>query len=562
MFGKSARTVRNLEATGVGLPPDHAVVIDAPDPRTADVLAAARRGVHAPARALLAATRADADWTLRHAAAESLADLALDDSAWLDAWRAQTPQDPDLLAVEAFRRVGEAWRVRTGARAKDVAPDQFRAFFALLDDAVPVIEAAVAASPGDPVPHSAALVHCMGAQAPRDVFDACLARALACAPHHLPTHLNAVQFLAAKWHGSHEEMLGHAARAAADAPPDSPVRGLEVVAMTEVDLDVDSGRATGVPLDAERIDGIIAAASAYCSSRPPEDTEARLVRNHLVWALNRQRRWAGSLDTYRSIGRYATSSPWQYAGEPLKAFLHFRDAARVRLAESVPRGGTVPAPAVPLPESASGAPREIAYVPAAPARTAQELLLCGATVRLAPAGRWTLLEPAPSLETPGKRGRRATLLRLDGATAIAEAAFSSAGLPVLVARLDGADAAALTLVQEGAATAGHRWAGPGQVPSAQTARAHADLFVTAAGAGDAGAVARLLRDPGDPAELLVRTLDALGLPPLPVGFGEREEVLSTHPAATVHRARSLWQGMKDFMSDDNDPNPNLDLGTR
>lgn len=30
----------------------------------------------------------------------------------------------------------------------------------------------------------------------------------------------------------------------------------------------------------------------------------------------------------------------------------------------------------------------------------------------------------------------------------------------------------------------------------------------------------------------------------------------------VHRARSLWQGMKDFMSDDTDPNPPLQLDGR
>ncbi|MCG7527582.1 hypothetical protein MHW47_24485, partial [Streptomyces sp. OfavH-34-F] len=80
--------------------------------------------------------------------------------------------------------------------------------------------------------------------------------------------------------------------------------------------------------------------------------------------------------------------------------------------------------------------------------------------------------------------------------------------------------------------------------------------------GDAREVARLLRDPGDPGELLVRTLHALDLPPLPPGFGERTEVLADARGATVHRARSLWQGMKDFMNEDNDPNPPLELNGR
>ncbi|MFB6815629.1 hypothetical protein ACFCV8_13925 [Streptomyces sp. NPDC056347] len=561
--------VQHLEATGVGLPPDHAVVVDAPDAHAVDALSAARRGAYAPARALLAATREKADWTLRDESVRALAEIAVDDAAWLDAWLAGSPDDPDALVVEAFRRIAEAWKVRTGASAKDVAADQFRAFHSLLNDALPVIEAAVAAGPGDPVPWSAVLAHCTGAGAPREVFDDCLSQALACGPHHLPTHFRAVQFLSAKWYGSHEEMLDHAARAAADAPRDSPLRALEVVALTEVGLE--TGRRGGRPRrndgpatpGADRTDEIIATAQAYSVSRPPEDRAARLVRNHLVWALNGRERWAESLDVYRSIGRYATGSPWEYLGAPLEVFLHFRDHARSRLASSVPRNGTVPAPAVPLPESARPqAALEIAYVPLSPQRTSQELLLTAATVRLAPAGRWTLVETAPSLETPGKRGRRATLLRLDGLVRIAESAFDSPRLTTLVAHAEGSDSRALTVVGKGRTVARHRWAGPGETPSQETAQQHAELLVAAAGSGDAREVARLLRDPGEPSELLVRTLAALGLPPLPAGFGERPEVLADARKATVHRARSLWQGMKDFMNDDNDPNPPLQLDVR
>ncbi|WP_242441967.1 hypothetical protein [Streptomyces sp. CB02460] len=540
--------VRNLEATGVGLVPDHAVVVDAPDARAVEPLAAARQGAYEPVRALLAATRAEGDWVLRHEVVTALAGM---DAGW--------PEDPDALVVEAFRRIEEAWEVRTAARAKDVSEEQYRAFRTLLDDALPVIEAAVEASPGDPVPWSAVLPHCIGAQAPRDVFEECLGQALACAPHHLPTHAHALQYLSAKWHGSHAEMFAYAARVAADAPEGSPLRALEVVALTEV---VPREAKRGVP-GAGRADAIIATAQAYSASRPPEDHAARLIRNHLVWALNGRERWAESLDVYRSIGRYATAHPWVYMGEPLEAFREVREGARAGLAASIPRNGTVPAPAVPLPSSANAqAAHEIAYVPGPPQRVSQELLLCGATVRLAPAGRWTLMESAPSEEAPGKRGRRASVLRLDGLAAVAESAFDSAGMTTLVARREGDDACVLSVVVKGRTAARHRWAGPGASPSQETARRHADLLVAAAGQGDAREIARLLRDPGDPSQLLIRTLTALGLPPLPVGFGERGEVLADARGATVHRARSLWQGMKDFMSDETDPNPPLQLDGR
>ncbi|WP_260696890.1 DUF4034 domain-containing protein [Streptomyces sp. 130] len=550
--------VRNLEATGVGLVPDHAVEVDAPDARAVEALGAARRGAYAPAAALLAAARAEGDWTLRHEVVTALAEIAVDDAAWLNAWSDASPDSPDALAVEAFRRIQEAWGVRTAAWAKDVGEERFRAFHALLNDALPVIEAAVAASPGDPVPWSAALAHCIGAQAPREVFDRCLNQAVSRAPHHLPTHLNAVQYLTAKWHGSHEEMFAYAARVAAGAPEGSPLRALEIVALTEV-TPREAKKAPG----AGQADSIIATAQAYSVSRPPEDHAARLIRNHLVWALNGRERWAESLDVYRSIGRYATEYPWRHMGEPLEVFRDIRDGARAGLAASVPRNGTVPAPAVPLPASARAeAAHEIAYVPGPPQRVSQELLLCGATVRLAPAGRWTLMESAPSEETPGKRGRRATVLRLDGLAAVAETAFDSAGMTTLVARCEGSDARVLSVVAKGRTAARHRWAGAGAVPSQETAHQHAELLVAAAGRGDAREIARLLRDPGEPSGLLIRTLTALGLPPLPVGFGERDEVLADARGATVHRARSLWQGMKDFMSDENDPNPPLRLDER
>ncbi|MFF5333606.1 hypothetical protein [Streptomyces sp. NPDC013181] len=566
VFGKVARMVGHLEATGVGLVPDHAVEVDAPDARAVEALAGVRRGSYGAARALLAATREDADWVLRDEAVVALAEIAVDDAAWLEAWLAEAPEDPDALVVEAFRRIREAWKVRTAAAAKDVGEERFRAFHALLDDALPVIEAAVTADPADPVPWSAALAHCLGAAAPRDVFDGCLRRALACAPHHPPTHLDALQYISAKWYGGNEEMLGYAARVAADAPEGSPLRALEIVALTEAGLAAQrrprAKGGSGAPDDA-RTDGIIATAQAYSASRPPEDRAARLVRNHLVWALNRRERWAESLDVYRSIGRYATAYPWKYAEEPLEAFLRFRDHARSRLAASIPRNGTVPAPAVPLPDAArEQAAHEIAYVPAPPQRASQELLLCGATVRLAPSGRWTLMESAPSQETPGKRGRRATMLRLGDLANVAETAFDAPGLTTLVARREGSDVRVLAVVSQGRTTVRHRWAGPGSTPALETARRDADLLVEAAGGGDAREVARLLRDPGDPGELLVRTLHALGLPPLPPGFGERTEVLADARGATVHRARSLWQGMKDFMNEDNDPNPPLELNGR
>ncbi|MEK8144530.1 hypothetical protein NKH18_30950 [Streptomyces sp. M10(2022)] len=129
----------------------------------------------------------------------------------------------------------QAWKIRTGARAEDVEQDQFQAFFALLDDAVPVIRAAAELNPG-PRPWRIALTHARGSRAPRDVFDAYRAEADARDPHHFGCHEQALQYLCDKWYGSHEEMFAYAEDAAETAPPGSMLHALPLQAVVEYQL--------------------------------------------------------------------------------------------------------------------------------------------------------------------------------------------------------------------------------------------------------------------------------------------------------------------------------------
>lgn len=261
------RVLRHSDAIGADLPPDDAVVLDAPDPTLRVALAAAAGGDHAPAAELLALTREHAQWERRDTCVSRLARASLHHPGWLDSWLEESPQDPDAVLVKADQYVYQAWQIRTGARARHVDADQFRAFHTVLRDAVPVISEAAELNPDDPVPWRVALTQARGIQAPREVFDTYLAEANARDPHHEGCHVQALQYLCDKWFGSHEEMFAFAESAAAQAPPGSRLHALPLQAVVEY-LIADEEAPDPDPY-ASRVEAAVTRAQALSDSYAP-----------------------------------------------------------------------------------------------------------------------------------------------------------------------------------------------------------------------------------------------------------------------------------------------------
>lgn len=86
----------------------------------------------------------------------------MDGRPWLDAWLAEEPDSPDALTVAAERQVVEAWNARSSRRAVDVDEDRWRAFRIKLDEATPVVRAAVEANETDPIPWMSAVTLATG----------------------------------------------------------------------------------------------------------------------------------------------------------------------------------------------------------------------------------------------------------------------------------------------------------------------------------------------------------------------------------------------------------------
>ncbi len=538
--------LRHGSAVGADLPPDDAVTVDAvADPELRSALTAAGTGDAGPARELLALTRLGAQWERRSVCVSALAECALHNPGWLEGWLAATPEDPDAVLVKADLCIQQAWEIRTGYRARHVSEDQFRAFFALLDDALPVVASAAELNPTDPVPWEIALTHARGSQAPRAVFDAYWAEAVARSPHHYGCHATALQYLCDKWYGSHEEMFDFAERAAAGALPGSQLHALPLIAAVEYEVVSDDSTADG-PVAPDRVRAAIARALELSAWYEPGDPEAAGFRNRLALMLIMGERWTEALDVFRAIGVHAREFPWAYVGESRKEFLEFRLGVRMQVASGTPFFSRPPRPAVPAPSPAVPASRSLAIAGAPPHEVAEAALMCGVSLRIAPApsgASYVELFPDPS------PGRRATLVGEELLTAAADNFTTAEKWPALVLRRT-ADRHGFTLFHKGKVRATHLWdpSAPviGHGEAAATAQALAALYPVT----DQRPLITLLRGDNDPARRQAELVTALGLPPLPAGFGERDEILKDTPGAQLLARRGVLKGIRDGMSTD------------
>lgn len=544
------RMLRHGSAVGADLPPDEAVTVGAvADPALRAALAAAASGDAAPAGELLAETRLGAQWERRSVCVSELAECALHSPGWLEDWLGKSPDDPDAVLVKADLCIQQAWEIRTGHRARHVSQDQFRAFFALLEDAVPVIAAAAELNPTDPVPWEIALTHARGIQAPRDVFDAYWAEAVARAPHHYGCHATALQYLCDKWYGSHEEMFAFAERAAEGALPGSKLHALPLLAAVEYEVVSDDSTEDG-PIDRARVEAAVTRALELSGWYEPGDPEAAGFRNHLALMLIFAERWSEALEVFRAIGVHAREFPWAYVGDSRKEFLEFRLGVRMQVASQTPFFGRPPGharPAAPVP--AVPAPRSLAIAAARPHQVAEAALMCGVSLRIAPAPSATGMSYV-ELVPDASPGRRASLLAGEEMlTAAADNFTTGEKWPALVLRRT-ADRCGFTLFHKGRARASHLWDPAAPVTDHAQATATAQALAAVFPAVDPRPLVTLLRGTDSPARRQSELVAALGLPPLPDGFGEREEILGGVPGAQLLAKRGVFKGIRDTMSTD------------
>ncbi|MDL5201018.1 hypothetical protein [Streptomyces sp. ALI-76-A] len=318
-FNRGSRAARNTSCAVCRPPADDEVFLDAPDDRLGPALVAAGAGAYGPAAALLAATRADADWENRDRYARRLAAFARSRDEWYETWRTAAPHDPDALLLGAQLAVERAWP--SPARAE------------LLREVSPLITAAGHGDLSDPVPWRIALDHARGSKAGHTYFGELWEAAVRRAPHHYGCHVAALRYLAASGQGSHQACFDFAERAAQDAPADSLVQALPARAALSYLTD---GHGRDIPR--ARLDAAADRAIALSARFPAADPWPAEVRNKLMYVLVRLERWPDAGEQLRRIGPYATSFPWErFSDDPLGRFLEIRDEIRRRTTPRHPR---------------------------------------------------------------------------------------------------------------------------------------------------------------------------------------------------------------------------------
>ncbi|MCX5201810.1 hypothetical protein OG897_10135 [Streptomyces sp. NBC_00237] len=320
----TASSTTTASSTASAASTDEDLLLDAPDARMAPALVAAAQGGYAPAAALLAATREGAEWENRDRYTLRLAAFAHHRQDWLTDWLLADPSDPDALLIKAELEVRRALESPSPA-------DRLR-------PAGPLIDAAAAGAPSDPVPWRIALDHARGTQAAHDTFEALWGQAVRRSSHHYGCHVAALKYLAAQG-STYRECFDFAEQAADDALPGSLVQALPLRAAFTLLADRppvrDAALAPGghplAPDLTARVDKAADLAITLSAEYAPGDPWAAEVRNLLAYVLVGRERWTDAVEQFRLIGPYATSFPWASLTEdPLGRFLELRDAARSR----------------------------------------------------------------------------------------------------------------------------------------------------------------------------------------------------------------------------------------
>ncbi|MEU5538063.1 hypothetical protein [Streptomyces sp. NPDC020362] len=289
---------------------EHAAPLPAP---WAEALAAVRGGDWQPAAEALRGI--GRDWERRTTLSGLLGTLAAEDDAWLLAWEAARPDDPDAAVVRAQSTVYLAWELRGAKMARYTTQEQFEGFHRTLAGAREEIARAAALNPDDPTPYITEIWVALGLGLPHAEMDKLWAEITTRAPHHFGAHYSALQYWCAKWRGSEQQAFDFAERAAADAPLGSLLSALPLVAHFEHDESTDVA-ADSTPEMVARVDAGLADAAAA----DPEHPGLAQLRHLLAFYLHLQDRHEAALEQFKLVDGYVDALPWSYRGDESAAY--------------------------------------------------------------------------------------------------------------------------------------------------------------------------------------------------------------------------------------------------
>ncbi|MGW4726703.1 hypothetical protein [Streptomyces sp. NPDC004291] len=255
------------------------------------------------------------DWDERWSRTELLREVAREDDAWLDAWRAAEPGNCDAATLHARIMVQQAWEIRGSEYAYKVSKDRMESFRAMLPDAIEEARRAALLDPANPGPWVVMVTAARGAQYRRARFRPLWDGLVARAPHHYEGHWQALQYWCAKWYGNDRLMMRFARKAVRKAPQGSPLPGMYVHALEEL-----AGRPAAALSFTPVVRGHLKRVAASLAEADPDDERLPALRHLLAHYMLRSRMYGPALEQFRLIGPWCGAEPWRREGDPKTVF--------------------------------------------------------------------------------------------------------------------------------------------------------------------------------------------------------------------------------------------------
>ncbi|MER7756186.1 hypothetical protein [Kitasatospora sp. NPDC097643] len=290
---------------------------------------AAWAGNWKPAAAYVEA--AGQDWDERWSRLQLLDSIADEDDAWLKAWRAADPGHCDAAALEAERMVHAAWEVRGSGYAHEVPAERMQAFRDMLPAAIEAAKRASLLDPANPAPWVVMVTAARGARYEPKQFEELWRGLVQRAPHHYDGHLQALQYWCAKWFGSDKKMMAFAKRAVKTAPAGSPLPGIYLHALVELEQRGTLGQTLAGELGKQPVRKVAAALARV----RPDDPRLTGLRHLLAHYTTKAGLYGLALEQFRAIGPWCGGHPWTGSEDPVAAFELARGTA-VRLSRAKP----------------------------------------------------------------------------------------------------------------------------------------------------------------------------------------------------------------------------------
>jgi hypothetical protein len=296
-----------------------------PDPVLDAAVEAIRRGDLPGVSAALRSIEGDPDAYLR--TLSGLADLAVIDDGWLNAWLDSAPDDPHPWTVHAQAMVTLAWKLRTGAAAGDVLREQWAGFHRVLGQAPAACDRATELAPDLAAPW-VVLVSCAQGigwdhERMRGIWKEIRARA----PESVAAHARALAYWLPRWRGSDELAAAFVAETLAAARPGSLLTSVQLQYLY----------VEQVP----EVAGALDAAVADLAASAPEHPYRASHRHWLAYFLTKAGRYAEAVTEFRAIDGYAGARPWDWSTDPAGTLASTRAEALLgwQRAEATARSG-------------------------------------------------------------------------------------------------------------------------------------------------------------------------------------------------------------------------------